>query len=464
MRQFRDLVANLWAGARMALFLPVRRHGFRPSVDQIVILAVLSTLLEIGHNYIVSGPSIELWGQGISVVFAFLIGSLLGVYAVARIQGATHTMTALLTYIMSVEPLIYLVDYAIRFALGYDAYAASTTASVIFTVGFFSWWVVVIYRAIRLEYIVRRYRAILLTGTQMVFVVLMTSFPSVESALYTLFYADGEYDMADFDARYDVDVEQAYYAQPALVDRATQFLQAERQGIVDLYFVGYAGYADQDVFMREVNAVAALFNSRFDTRDRAVTLINNPKTVDHVPLANRHNLELVLERVATKMYTDEDVLFLFLTSHGSPEILSTNFYPLGLNDLSPEDLRQVLDQSGIKWRVIVVSACYSGSFIEPLKDDNTLIMTAARHDRTSFGCGNENDFTYFGEAYFDQQLRREYSFVAAFENARRAIAERERTEKLTPSDPQIHIGSAIQTKLDELEQRLRGLGGTALAN
>jgi hypothetical protein len=164
------------------------------------------------------------------------------------------------------------------------------------------------------------------------------------------------------------------------------------------------------------------------------------------------------------MYSDEDVLFLFLTSHGSPDLLSTELYPFGLNDLSAEDLREMLDRSGIKWRIIVVSACYSGSFIEPLKNDNTLIMTAARGDRTSFGCSNENDYTYFGEAYFNQQLRREYSFITAFEKAKAAIAEREKQEELTPSEPQIYVGTAIQSKLNELEQRLRGMGGTALAN
>jgi hypothetical protein len=455
---------NIWAGARLALLLPVRRESFRPNIDQVVLLVLLSTVLEIGHNYFISGPGFELWGYGISIVFAFLVGTILGVYVVARIQRATHTITALLTYIVSVEPVTYLTDFAIRYLFGYDDGGTSPMLAAVHDIGFFAWWLIVVYRATRLEYFVRRYRGVLLTGTQAVCVVLFTTFPTVEAYVYNA--VGGSADLGDeyYGLDAPIDVEQAYYAQPALIERATQFLRADRQGIVDLYFVGYAGYADQDVFMREVNSVAALFNSRFDTRDRAVALINNPKTVGYMPLANRHNLAVVLERVVTKMYSDEDVLFLFLTSHGSPDLLSTEFYPFRLNDLSAEDLRQMLDQSGIKWRIIVVSACYSGSFIEPLKNDNTLIMTAARADRTSFGCSSENDYTYFGEALFNEQLRREYSFITAFENAKTAIAEREKQEKLTPSEPQIYVGSAIQSKLNELEQRLRGMGGTALAN
>ena len=125
-----------------------------------------------------------------------------------------------------------------------------------------------------------------------------------------------------------------------------------------------------------------------------------------------------------------------------------------LDGLSAETLRQLLDESRIKWRVIAISACYSGSFVETLKSPNTLIMTASRRDRTSFGCGNENDFTYFGEAYFSQALQKTHSFIDAFDLAKAAIAERESKEQLTPSEPQIFIGDAIRPKLAEIEARL----------
>ena len=149
-------------------------------------------------------------------------------------------------------------------------------------------------------------------------------------------------------------------------------------------------------------------------------------------------------------------MFVFLTSHGSRDhVLSTSFWSLDLNGLSAARLKEVLDLSEIKWRVLVVSACYSGGFIDVLKDENTLIMTAARADRNSFGCSNLNDFTYFGQAYFEERLRQDFSFVEAFHDARQAIAAREKQEGLTPSQPQIHIGSAIESKLAELEARLR---------
>ena len=156
------------------------------------------------------------------------------------------------------------------------------------------------------------------------------------------------------------------------------------------------------------------------------------------------------------MDTEEDVLFLFLTSHGSKDHeLAVSFWPLSLNDIPAPELKWLLDEAGIKWRVIVVSACYSGGFIDAVKDDHSLIMTAAHKERTSFGCSHENTYTYFGEAYFDQQLRKEHSFIKAFYQARESIAERERTERLEPSEPQIYVGPAMEGKLSELEARLR---------
>jgi len=93
--------------------------------------------------------------------------------------------------------------------------------------------------------------------------------------------------------------------------------------------------------------------------------------------------------------------------------------------------------------VVVVSACYSGSFVDALKDDGTLAIAASAADRNSFGCSNDADFTYFGKAYFDEALRHTYSFSEAFDIAKTAIAERERKESLRSSDPRMFVGESI---------------------
>jgi hypothetical protein len=93
--------------------------------------------------------------------------------------------------------------------------------------------------------------------------------------------------------------------------------------------------------------------------------------------------------------------------------------------------------------VIVVSSCHSGSFIPALADPNTLVIAASRADRTSFGCEDRRQWTYFGDAYFNRALRQETSFRRAFERARQQIAEWEAEDGLRSSLPQIAGGEAL---------------------
>ena len=159
--------------------------------------------------------------------------------------------------------------------------------------------------------------------------------------------------------------EEAFYAQPVLLDRALEALAPEREGVEDLYFVGVAGYAAEDVFMKEMAVVRELFRERFDADGRMITLVNNPKTAAQFPVASATALARTLDRIGEVLDPEEDVLFLYLTSHGSDDHrLAMQFWPLQLDDIDPAMLKQMLDESGIKWRVIVISACYSGGFIE----------------------------------------------------------------------------------------------------
>jgi hypothetical protein len=118
---------------------------------------------------------------------------------------------------------------------------------------------------------------------------------------------------------------------------------------------------------------------------------------------------------------------------------------LRLEHLTPAMLKGMLDRSGIKQRIVVVSACHSGSFIPTLANANTLVIAAARADRTSFGCADKRQWTYFGDAYFNRALRQETSFRKAFDRARRLIARWETKGRLVPSLPQIMGGEALMT-------------------
>jgi hypothetical protein len=243
-------------------------------------------------------------------------------------------------------------------------------------------------------------------------------------------------------------------AQQRLLDGELAGILPGRKGVTDLYFVGFAGDATQDVFLKELTAAERLFTRRFGTFRRSALLVNNPQTAATLPFATAGNLERTLLRLGQVM-NREDVLFLYLTSHGSRDHeLAVNNRPLELEGLTPERLSRMLKKSGISWKVVVVSACYAGGFVEPLKDDKTLVITAADATHESFGCGYGEKFTWFGEAFVDDALRRTFSFTAAFEMARDTISQWEEEQRETPSNPQIWVGKDMALKLPALEKQL----------
>jgi hypothetical protein len=246
-------------------------------------------------------------------------------------------------------------------------------------------------------------------------------------------------------------MEQALYRQDVLLQNAVQALAPGTPGVIDLYFVGLAGYGQQDVFMKELEYIHEQFETRYGAAGRATRLINNLQTLDRIPLATRTGLERTLRGVAGKMNIEEDILFLYLTSHGTADHLLAISHPaVKLPAVSPQDLKLMLQALPIKWKVIVISACYAGGFIPSLRDDNTLVITAASAERKSFGCSDTSEITWFAKAYFKESLPQATSFEQAFENARTLIADWEQLEVEkggAHSEPQMAAGKAASRQL-----------------
>jgi len=101
----------------------------------------------------------------------------------------------------------------------------------------------------------------------------------------------------------------------------------------------------------------------------------------------------------------------------------------------------------------VISACHAGAFIAPLKNANTILITAAAADKTSFGCSDDRDLTYFGEAFYRDALARAKDLQQAFALTRSAIATRELAEHVTASNPQAYFGAQIEQLLSRRPMR-----------
>lgn len=248
--------------------------------------------------------------------------------------------------------------------------------------------------------------------------------------------------------------EAAIYAQPRLLDDVLSQLQKSIPGQSSWYFLGVAGAGYQDVFKSEIDRIQRQFDTRFGTYGRSIALVNNVKSFTSQPIATKTSIERSLTRIGQQMNPDTDVLFMYMTSHGNENIFQLADEPIAMDSIDPQWLREVLDRSGIRWRVIVISACYSGSFIPAMQSPDTLIITASAADRASFGCSNEADYTYFGRAFFDEALRSQNSFSAAFDQAKGRIRQWEKAQGFESSQPQFKLGQNMGLMLPQFESRL----------
>jgi hypothetical protein len=369
---------------------------------------------------------------------AATVGSLLSLFllyvlGVARAHGgAAGTLIA--TALAAALPWYVAVAYA----------TAQRGGNALLLVGL--WGAFILVRALRLALPGRSGPAIAVT-TLLILGVALVSWSEMPAP--NLFYGYEESDPV-----YDVDTEDVYYRQAALVESATSTLLPQTAGVPDLYFVGFAGDGESAVFEREAEYARSVLDARYGTAGRSIVLSNDLGHLDDTPLANRHNLALALVDVAARMDQDEDALFLFLTSHGSADgELAVALYPFELGNLTAGDVRAALDEAHIRWRMIVISACHSGSFIDALRDEHTVILTAAATDRQSFGCADDRELTYFGEALFRDALSNGADLLTAFAKARELVATRERAEDLTPSRPQIDVGPRMKERLESLEEQ-----------
>lgn len=242
-----------------------------------------------------------------------------------------------------------------------------------------------------------------------------------------------------------------FYDQPARIAAAAERVRPSERGRPGVYFLGFAGDGDPAVFRREAQFAGEVFAQRYGTQGRSLLLINDVEDRDSYPLASVSGLSQALKALTTRMDPDNDVLVLFLTSHGSQDGLEVQNGSLPLAQLAPSDLHEALESAGIRWPLIVISACYAGVFLEELKGDTTAIVTAADATHTSFGCEEDRDLTWFGEAFLKDALPHSATLEEAFHKASALIAQREDAGHQTHSNPQLYVGDAMKRKLATIE-------------
>ena len=440
MNLLKATVGNLWAGGHLALFRPVAPQAFHASWGCFWFILSLYGLVICGSDYLTTEAPREFYlRSGIMMVLTRGALIILAATLAAWLMRPARHILALAIITMSSFLLPWCVMLAADIGLP-QAQGNADISNDIQTIKY-CWLYLVAFRAVTLLSNSLRafFAAALLTGAFFV----------------SSFYFAGEFWYHNYgDERTEkterLVAEDVLQNQHVLLDQAIAQLKPPTDKR-NIYGIIFGSYSYQDVFMKEARFVEDTLGRYFGMRGHMLVMINNEKTAKEVPLATSVNLRTALKAVGIKMRKD-DIALLYLTSHGGKESgLSVEMgYNFDLHDIKPTLLATMLKESGIRNRIVIVSACYSGTMLDPLKDPNTLVITAADKDHTSFGCSDEADLTYFADAYFKQALPKSKNFITAFDEAKKLVTAREKKEGITPaSNPQIFVGDNIRKLLTD---------------
>lgn len=440
-------------GARSALFLPPRWEGLAPAPGLIALLLLAGVLLNLAFERLtIDGPAVFEW----RAIAGGWVPTLVGAWACYLMRGPQRSAAHLFGMVLA-QSLFISLAIGILYAV-----LIRTNLYNPRVLGVAGMWI--LWLAPAAWSILAQVTLLSRDGSHDSGRLLLASLSLVAaSALHHAaqppgFWTPGDSELQDQRRQLNL-TQELMEAQPQLLSQRLKELRKQRPGAVDVYALTFAPYSDEDVFRRESAMVAEVMARRFAADGRSLQLVNHVQTVQEWPWATPRNLQRAIRRVAEVMDRDEDILFIHLTSHGAKDgQLAAEFWPMTVAPVRPADLKAWLDQAGIRYRVISISACYSGSWIPSLAGDTTMVMTAADAEHTSYGCGRGSELTFFGRAMFDEQLRSQtLSFEAAHAAAREVIKKREVEAGKDDgySNPQISVGAAIRPRLARLEEELK---------
>ncbi|HET9161636.1 MAG TPA: C13 family peptidase [Caulobacteraceae bacterium] len=186
----------------------------------------------------------------------------------------------------------------------------------------------------------------------------------------------------------------------------------------------------------------ALTDAGFSSQNILQFSIQADKYADPKPISARP-FRNVVEQFQSLTQRARGGCLIYFTSHGSPQGIV-----VGDGLLPPSQLATVIDDAcGKRPTVAVISACFSGIFVPDLEWPNRMVMTAARPDRTSFGCGATDRYTYFDDCFL-QSLKASNNLQDLSAKVPVCVSEREKVEHASPpSEPQVSIGPQMRASL-----------------
>ena len=174
-----------------------------------------------------------------------------------------------------------------------------------------------------------------------------------------------------------------------------------------IYYLGLALYSEKWSQNDVVDLAEELSASVPAFAVRSVILSNyTGGSNSQYPLAISSAVDIAVRFILNHSEPD-DLVVVAVSTHGGPGLLAQEVGQVSLPSLSAEDLRRSLSPLADRRTIIILilSSCYSASLIPSLKMANRIMITAARSDRTSFGCQADAEHTVFGRAMVDAFAR-----------------------------------------------------------
>ncbi len=221
-------------------------------------------------------------------------------------------------------------------------------------------------------------------------------------------------------------------------------LKAVPAGQKATVYLGFAMHSESRAFHGDVMLGLQRFKE-VNPNTYSIILSNKRETSDlEYPFATIYSMRQVFNNLTTLLKGKNVELVLLASTHGNKELLSIHIdkYYTGINPIMLRDWLAPLSNNGANRSLLILSACYSGSFIDTLKAPNRTIMTSASAATTSFGCAYEDKNTYFVEALLKDKVNPNEPVQVWFDKASKAVLNKE-VEKNAghPSTPQIYINN-----------------------
>jgi hypothetical protein len=443
----RGLFRNLGGGLALLGLRRLSPERFVRSFDQVAVLLVLNLLVWAALDTVHSETGSRLALDGLYGWAFYLLLALFGVAFVARAYGRQADTRGLLIPALSVSPYVLTVFWLLGDLPQVNGHPALETVAAVF------YLILLSVRVMQAAYTTARGKAVVLAVCMIIGTSCLLGPLDLDTRLWL---TDDAGDSQPDDTS---GAEALLYEQPARIVAAVEQMAPRQPGSPNVFYLGFAGDGEQEIFKREALFGEQVLGVHFSSDARSALLINDEADHDSYPIASVSGLQQSLKLVASRMDPEQDVLVLLLTSHGSRDGLAIVNGSLPRAQLGPVELQHALDESGIKWRVVIVSACYAGVFADALKGDDTLVMTAADASHSSFGCDDNRELTYFGEALLQESIPTTKSLEDAFKKAAGLIQQRETAEHLEHSNPRMFVGEQIRAKLAGLEGRAGGQQG-----